>query len=43
MIRYHEFSTLAAAQACVAAIRASGRRAYLLTMRSDFHEVREIV
>ena len=43
MIRYHKFHTLAAAQAFLKSLQDAGRRAYLLTMRADFHEVREIV
>ena len=42
MIRYHEFNCLADALAALNALRASGHRAYLLCMRSDFYEVREV-
>jgi len=42
MIRYHEFNCLTDALAALNALRASGHRAYLLCMRSDFYEVREV-
>lgn len=42
-IRYHHHTTLAAAERICAALRADGRTAYVLSMRADFHEVREIV
>jgi len=42
MIRYHEFNCLTDALAALNALRARGHRAYLLCMRSDFYEVREV-
>lgn len=42
MIVYHVFSSLVAAEQACARLRAAGHAAYVLSMRADFHEVREI-
>lgn len=41
-IRYHQFTTEAAAAAKLAALRAAGGIAYMLTMNASHHEVREL-
>lgn len=41
-IRYHQFTTEAAAAAKLAELRAAGGIAYMLTMNDAFHEVREL-
>jgi hypothetical protein len=42
MLTYHDFDTLPEAEAKLAALRAAGVLAYLLTMNAHFHQVREI-
>ena len=41
-IRYHQFTTETAAAAKLAALRAAGGTAYMLTLNDTFHEVREL-
>ena len=41
MIRYHTFADEPSAQRKLQALQAAGARAYLLTMNSSHHEVRE--
>lgn len=42
LIRYHQFATAAAAADKLAALRAAGGLAYMLTMNASHHEVREL-
>jgi len=42
MLTYHDFDTLADAEAKLAELRIAGKLAYLLTMNDRFHQVREI-
>ena len=41
-IRYHDHATLAAAEAKLAALRAAGGIAYMLTMNASHYQVREL-